>query len=319
MSVTVVRHMLPRDLPMSLVEFARRTPPYSVAIDGYVSEGPSELQPGPRQNFNHHEEVNRLATLATCQQVLLAIRMGFYKAFHNKDGPYVEVYMNDCDEDIGASLFCFEHPHLIMSPVNPLINRYVAVTGIMDATGGAYPLPPDLPYLEEHTWTVMPYLQFRFSGGLRRRNADEFLLVVDEVVARIERHVLGRGGSVSLAKEMDYEVIHRGTGWCMVKERGMRARLKMYTDGILAFVSISERDDGRLDARVGRFSPYIDFPVMRILEAYNKAEDLGPQDDRAGGSDLIGATSRNNGTGLSIPNLTAITEGTVRASSIIVP
>lgn len=304
--------MRPNEPPMNWDKFVAKTEGYSVSIDGYVNEGPNEVQmgvDGPRQNFNHHECVYRLAALATCQQVLMAIRMGFFDTFRNEHGRKLNIYANDCDEDVCASIFCFTNAHIVEGTINPAINRYMNVAGIMDATGGAYPLPPDLPYLEEHTWTVEPYLRFRATGGLERRNANDFAMVVDEVCGRILQHVMGRGKRISL--ETDYDILHRGNGWVMVKEKGTRARNRMFDDGIRAYVSVVERKDGKLTATVGRFSGYIPFNVPRILEAYNSAEGLGPTDDRAGGSDLIGGTSRKNGTTLSIPDLIRITEETV--------
>lgn len=289
---------------MTWPAFIAQKPGYSVAIDGYVNDGPTEVHrsaDGPRQNLNHHDGVYRLATLATCQQALMAIRMGFFQTFHDAEGRRLNIYANDCDEDVCAAVFCFQQSHLVEGTINPAINRYVGVTGLMDATGGAYPLPPDLPYLEEHTWTVEPYLRFRATGGLDRRNAEDFEIVVDEVNHRIMQHVLGHGKRVALST--DYEVLHRGDGWCVVKETGSRARLRMFDDGIRAYVSIATRSDGRLRATVGRFSAYVPFDVKAILAGMNEAEGLGPADDGAGGSDLIGGSSRANGTSLDVPAL----------------
>lgn len=301
--------MRPGDVPMNWSQFVAQSEGYSVSIDGYVKEGPNEVEvspEGPRQNFNHHEGVYRLSALATCQQALMAIRMGFFQMFRDRCGRRLNIYANDCDEDVCGTVFCFTQSHLVEGTINPAINRYMGVTGIMDATGGAYPLPPDLPYLEEHTWTLEPYLRFRASGGLDYRNPTDFEIVVEEVCHRILEHVMGRGKRVTL--ETDYEVLHQGKGWCMVKELGTRSRLRMFDDGIRAYVSVAERADGRLRATVGRFSGYIHYPVLAILEAYNQAEGLGPTDDRAGGSDLVGGTSRNHGTKLGIPDLIRVTE-----------
>lgn len=56
----------------------KATEPFSIALDGYVNVGPRFDHEGPRVNFNHHEEVDRLATRATCGQVLMAIRQGLF-------------------------------------------------------------------------------------------------------------------------------------------------------------------------------------------------------------------------------------------------
>lgn len=306
--------MRPSDAPLTWLQFVERSPGYSVAIDGYVAEGPNDVQfgpGGPRQNFNHHEGVNRTATLATCEQALRNIRLGFFKTFRDGGGRRVNIYANDCDEDVCATVFCLTRSHLVEGVINPAINRYISVTGLMDATGGSYPMPPDLPYLEEHTWTLEPYLRFRAKGGLKdRSDVRGFTIVIEEVCHRITEHILGRGERIPL--ETDYEILHRGSGWCLVHEIGTRARLRMFSEGIHAFVSITDDGDGRLRATVGRFSGYIPFDVPRILAAYNAAEGLGPNDSRAGGSDLIGGTSRENGTKLSIAELIRITEETVK-------
>ena len=54
-------------------KFCHETPPYSIALDGFVAEGPRFSFKGLRANFNHHEGVDRLATRATCSQILLAV------------------------------------------------------------------------------------------------------------------------------------------------------------------------------------------------------------------------------------------------------
>jgi hypothetical protein len=313
--IQVVMH--PNEIPMSFGQFIERSEGYSVAIDGYVKEGPSGAHFGPdglpRENWNHHEGCHRPATLATCQQALMAIRTDFFETFRDKNGRRVNIYANDCDEDVCATIFCLTQSHLVEGTINPAINRYIAVSGIMDVTGGAYPYPPDLPFLEEHTWTVEPYLRFRASGGLRdRRTAEDFTLVTEQVCHRILEHVMGRGKRLPL--ETDYEVVHRGSDWCMVKETGTRARLRMFDDGIRAYVSIAEGSNGNIYATVGRFSSYTRFPVQAILERYNLEEGLGPNDDRAGGSNLIGGTSRKNGTKHKIPDLIRLTEETTLAS-----
>ena len=311
--------MNPNDSPMSWQDFAQKSPGFSVAIDGYVGEGPNEVvfsPEGPRQNMNHHEGVYRPATLATCQQSLMAVRTGFFDTFRDKTGRKLNIFANDCDEDVCATVFCLRNSHLVEGTINPAVNRFIGVTGVMDVTGGSYPLPPDLPYLEEHTWIVEPYLRFRAHGGLDRfRNPDDFSLVVEEVNTRIMQHILGNGKRVTL--DTDYDVLRRGNGWALVKEIGSRARLRMFDEGIHAFVSIAERGDGKLRATVGRFSGYTKFPVQKILEAFNTAEGLGPTDDKAGGSDLIGGTSRKNGTTLTVDQLFELTEASLTTQSVL--
>ena len=81
MYMSVILHVEPKQVPMQKEEFCRTKPRNSVALDGYVYGGPWFEHNGPYCSFNHHEEVNRLATRATCGQALMAIRQGFFSTF----------------------------------------------------------------------------------------------------------------------------------------------------------------------------------------------------------------------------------------------
>jgi len=89
----------PREV-VSWIEFCSTHPRFSIALDGYVPEGPIYQPPekgGPRRNFNHHEGVDRLATRSTCAQVYVAIKMGLFECFRERGFPHASVYFNDCD------------------------------------------------------------------------------------------------------------------------------------------------------------------------------------------------------------------------------
>jgi molecular chaperone GrpE len=61
--------------PFGWEEFCAAHGPYTIGLDGYVA-AVSRFDPsGPRLNLDHHTEVDRLVTRATCAQVLLAIRL----------------------------------------------------------------------------------------------------------------------------------------------------------------------------------------------------------------------------------------------------
>ena len=92
--------MCSQQAPITWDKFLETEDTHAIALDGYVSGGPRFDPSGPRVNFNHHEEVDRLATRSTCGQVLMAIRQGLFKTFRNGFGPYATVLVNDCDEDI---------------------------------------------------------------------------------------------------------------------------------------------------------------------------------------------------------------------------
>lgn len=302
-----VLKMEPRTPPLTKDQFIATAEPFSVALDGYVIGGPFFLakapQGGPVVNFNHHEEVDRLATRATCAQVLMAIRQGFFQTFTR-----VIALVNDCDQDVCTSWVLLKHASMAETVWNPRLNRLVMMEDALDTTAGAYPYPIHLPVLRELAWVFEPYSRFRASGGLARRNADEFRGVVEDVEQRILAHILGNGSALDL--QMDYRTIGGGTGWSLVQEQGAQARTKMFADGISAFVSVKERLDGTLQVVGGRMSPYVPFPSDKIIRALNEAERCGT--DCWGGSENVWGSPRIAGTKLSLQELKAIVEEQVR-------
>ena len=138
----------PTRAPISWQKFCHETRGRSVALDGYVAAGPRVNMQGPWINMNHHEEVSRLETRATCAQVLVAIRQGLMDCLRNERGKLdFNVFVNDCDEDVSLACFLLSHPELAMSAMNPALNRLVFMEDMLDTTAGAYPFPKDLASL----------------------------------------------------------------------------------------------------------------------------------------------------------------------------
>lgn len=287
-------HMHPEIPPMSWDEFRVMAGPFSIAIDGFVKEGPQFDPALPAKCFNHHEGVARLETRATCAQVLVSIRQGFFKRFRDHDGPRANVYANDCDEDVCLSWFLLKNHALTAQTMNPMLNQLVYMVDLLDTTAGAYPFPEDLSSLHRIAWVMEPYRRFRFSGGLAIRDRDAFRSIVTDVEHRISSFISGQGREIAI--NTDYEVLHDEGSWKLVREIGTQARIGMFSDGIRAFVSSSVRPDGNWMHIVGRMSDYIDFPVVPILNAMNKYEGLTEVADRWGGGDTIGGSPRIAGS-----------------------
>ena len=104
--------MRPEVAPLGWEEFCATHGPYTIGLDGYVAAGSRFDAAGPRLNLDHHDEVDRLATRATCAQALLAIRQGLFECFRDGDDPRAEVCVNDCDEDVCTSWFLLRHADL---------------------------------------------------------------------------------------------------------------------------------------------------------------------------------------------------------------
>lgn len=302
--------MRPQEPPRTWEAFRAEAPARSIALDGYVAAGPRFDPAGPWLNLNHHEEVDRLATRATCAQVLMAIRQGLFTAFRKDESPDATVWVNDCDEDVCLSWFLLEHGDLARQASNPSLNRLVAMEDSLDATAGAYPYPIDLPVLRELAWVFEPCRRLRTSGEIDRKDAVTYRRVVAEVEVRILAHVTGEGAGIPL--DTRYERLGGGTGWALIREVGAQARTGAFGDGIRAYVSARPRPDGRWTYTVGRMSPFIPFDVPAILAALEAAEPGGrAPGDTWGGGNTVGGSPRVAGSRLGPADVVRIVEETV--------
>ena len=296
--------MNPSYPPVSRFEFCRDTAPYSIAIDGFVRGEPWFDPRGPHANFNHHEDVDRLATRATCAQVHLAIRQGLFSRFRDGGEPTAQVYANDSDQDVCLSWYLLKNHFRAAPTMNAALNRLVGLEDMLDATAGAYPYPVDLPLLGEVAWVFEPYTRARAGGSLDGRDPAVFAGIVEDVYGRIDRHLLGTGGRMKLETSYERAPYDCGPGIVMVREGGAHARTAMFSDGIRAFVSVRDRKEGGHVYVLGRMSQYVSFNLPKTYTALNVAEGNGlllttNGGDRWGGSDTIGGSPRVAGSKLS--------------------
>ncbi len=304
----IVMHVNPQTIAMSWDQFCLNTPPYSIALDGFVDDVSLFDEAAPRANFDHHslnkndatkrdspgKRIDRLITRATCGQLLIAIRTGLFQCFRTEEGIQAEVHVLDGDQDVCLSWHLIKHALEIENTYNPRLNNLVSLEDTLDCCGGAYPFPLDMPDLKELAWVFEPYTKFRLSGGVDRKNGEEFAPMIQEVEQRICLYLKYEGHSIPL--QTKYDVIASGIGWSMVVEEGAQARTAMVADGIRAFVSVRERGNGFYSYTIGRTAPFIRFSVPAILDALNAAE--GCTGDRWGGSDTIGGSPRILGSRL---------------------
>jgi hypothetical protein len=301
-------YMQPQTPPMTWGKFCNTIKPFAVAIDGFVSEGPAFEASGPWANFNHHEGVSRLETRATCAQVLLAVRQGFFKSFRKDGGPYIRVYANDCDEDVCLSWMILNNSHVTSQIINPLLNRLVYMEDMLDTTAGAYPFPTEMPSFRELNWIFEPYRRVRLGGLLDQRDASCFTGVVYDVENRINAYLAGKGRELPF--DTRYEVIDGGRTWKLVHEIGFNARLGLFADSIDAFVAVRERPNNCYSYTLGRRSQFVPFPIPEIVERCNRIENC--TDDRWGGGITTAGSPRIAGSKITPKELTAIVEEETR-------
>lgn len=295
-------NVAPNTDSMSWEEFKTGYGRTAVALDGFVNEGPQWDPALPCANFNHHEGVDRLMTRATCAQVLIALRQGFLDYFKQDDGHSLQIWVNDCDEDVCTSVFALRYHWMVTNTINPAFNKLVAMEDHMDTTAGAYPYPADLPALQELNWVFNPYRIFRLNGGLESRSKSSFTSIILDVNHRILQYICGHGEKVSL--DLRYNIIQKYSKWSMVEEKGLNAKTGMFSDGIRAYVSTRSGPYGnRYAYTIGRMSKFVDFDVQKIITRINLYDDA-----LWGGGDTIGGSNRAAGSKLTPKEIAEIVE-----------
>lgn len=95
-------------------------------------------------NFNHHQDVDRLATRSTSGQVLVAIKQGLIDVMRQDGTPRFNVYVNDPDQDSSLAVWLLaNHERISGLKSEPLINKLILAEDLIDTTAGAYPLNPN--------------------------------------------------------------------------------------------------------------------------------------------------------------------------------
>lgn len=297
----IVLHVEPR-VVQTWDEFRESKPSHSIALDGFVDSAPRYCSIGPFANFDHHRDVNRLATRSTTGQILVAISLGLFETFHRNGKPFANVFINDCDQDVCLSYWLLKNAHLVKGlSLDMDIARLIIGEDLLDASAGAYPIDPNRPLARKMAWVYELYDKARASGRLHLMTSEEIHNLIEETCDRLSLLSNGKGGECDL--QGDYDILGGGRGWKLIREQGTHARTRLFADGIRAFVAVRERRDSTFDYSVGRMSPFIRFPLDKIFRGLNEIENHSGSLDCWGGSDTIGGSPRACGSRLSPPEI----------------
>lgn len=293
----IVLHVCPRK-EISWEDFQKLAPPNSIALDGIVRGKPQFDFERVLANFNHHQDVDRLATRSTSGQVLVALKQGLMDAFRVNGVPQLNIFINDPDPDSSLAVWLLvNHERFTGTKGEPLINRLTWAEDLIDTAAGAYPFDPKGTLMRELAWIFEPYEQARMSGRVREMDGSEMANVIESVGARVNRYSMGQGDQRQL--DTNFERIGGGEGWQMVREIGYYARTGLFHSEAKAFVSFLGEKNGRYHYSVGKMSPYIPFPILELYKALNFAESL---DMNSGicwnGGDTVGGSPRGAGSSL---------------------
>lgn len=300
-------HILPRKT-MSWEEFVTTTPRNSVALDGVVSGGPRFDELTMHANFDHHDGVNRDATMSTCMQAYMAIKGGLMESFRENGMPCLHVFINDTDQDTAMAVWLLNNYKLFEGTQSiPHINRLLDLNNKWDITGGAYPVNLDEQIVRQFCWIFEPYADLRISGKLS--HADEYMLRdnIEAVMKRFDMLLMGQVGEKVL--DTRHEILYDSPIFKVVNEiGGNEARYHLYGKGMNAFISVvAQRTDARYVYTIGRRSQYIPFPIQALYDDFNLAEGL-TRANGWNGSTIIGGSPRELGSGLHWQRLVEIVQ-----------
>ncbi len=294
----MIRFYLEPKVVLSWEDFVDSKPNFSIALDGYVKGPPKFLIQGPYANFNHHEGVARIATRSTCAQVYFYICLGLLDTFQKRGEPHAHIFINDVDQDVCLSCWLLKNSNkLIKLRVDTVLFQLIMFEDILDASAGAYPINPQRPLLRMQAWIYEPYTKARADGSIYHMSKNEMEKILWSVCGRIDSAIGGQSLEVDL--DTSFEMIGGGDGWQFIIEQGPYARTKLFSEGVKAYVSLVESRRDSYTYTIGKMSPFVKFPIDRIFEALNKAENLSPPENCWGGSPIIGGSPRKTGSRLS--------------------
>lgn len=289
-------------------KFQASKPPFSMALDGYVSGQTIYTSCGPYASFNHHEAVDRMATRSTCMQIFFSLKLGLFDTFQQHGKPYAHVFVNDADQDVCLSYWLLKHSETALNTswLDPLA-RFLVYEDFIDASAGAYPFndggEPDSLFRQQ-AWVFEPYTKARSEQKLHAMTGTELVALIEEICDRISLFTQSKSGALDV--DTTPEIIGGGRGWKLMVDTSIYARTTIYASGSHAFVGVRKRNDGNYTYVIGKMSPFITFPLLKILEELNTIENIQTAEDGWGGSDIIGGSPRKTGSTLPPEKIEAI-------------
>ncbi len=234
----------------------------TVYLDGVV-RGPVIKNENRSYSFDHHAECVRAFTLATCQQVALALKLGW-------DSRGLEVVCNDLDADTVVSVWLLLHPE--RAQVEQVRNLVEAV-GFVDSHG------PAIPGHEVHP------LHFALSPRRGVPQTDEML---DGFLALLDKWF--ETGEVTTTREDRPAPAFGLTPDGELKDLGQVADFRdVYGAGCPVGMVCVPGPEGTTAFTIGKTSDFVSYDIPAFLARCNAIEPGW------GGGSTIGGAPRKEG------------------------
>ncbi len=223
------------------------------------------------------------------------------KSFRKNGRIVINVYANDCDEDVCLAYWLLQnHKRIDGTKSDHRIEHLVHLVDALDATGGTYPIDPKSLIRKRLNWIFEPYSIARKAGKISKMTGKEMVALIKEVGKRISRYVAGR--SDKIPSDTRYTTLHVGKGWAMIREIGREGRLIACEKYGGACVTVKQDSENKkiFHYIFLRMSPFVRFSNPDIYREFNKRESkkLGRKTPgkHCGGSNTIGGSSRRKGS-----------------------
>lgn len=290
---TFTIHYHPREV-VTWLQF--REHDHAIALDGYVAGGPEWDPQRKLANFDHHDGCVRDATMSSAKQVYFAIKSGFCQWM----GPTCDVYVNDIDQDTAMAIWLLRNHHLFEGSGSvPTVSRILELNDRLDITGGAFPMSLSDSIYGTHCWVFEPYTLARKKGLVAKATIKDMAQILELICGRLTQLMMGTAGST--IPETEVKILHTGPITVLDEtEGGIESRHLAFAESLIPGVYLSivaVREDGRRVYTLGKKSRYVDFDLRGAFHKLNQLEGFNyPRG--WGGSDLIGGSDREQGSGL---------------------
>ncbi|MBD3311008.1 MAG: hypothetical protein GF349_00745 [Candidatus Magasanikbacteria bacterium] len=250
------------------VEGEQNMQPNTIYIDGSF-RGPAIRNDIRTYSFDHHAGCSRFATLATCEQVLLAMDLGL-------DVSGMTVVMNDLDADGSLSLWLLRNPKKSQTPE---IRAIVKEIGFVDAHGPvrtpaklhkSLSRNPRVPQTIDMLWDDQGKIDAWYERG------DEALSEPFSFPPAPAFGLTQEGELVELESAADFA--------------------EVYAAGCVAAVMVPEGPEGTKGYTIGKRSDFVSYDVQAFLASMNELEK-----GWGGGSTIGGAPRLDGGKRSSLP------------------
>lgn len=301
--------MQARKPAIAFEELEHRYGPYAIGLDGSVF-GSSRIKKAERRtiaNFDHHKNVDRLRTPATCGQIWEYVTSGAFETDFPR-GENVNIFLNDCDPDVIWSTFLLQYAPFVKNASQELreqLGAFVTISNVIDISGGVSRFDPQLEIVKRLRWINDPYAQLRTSGRITTADSEKFREVIETGHHRIIKTLCGKGELQAL--DTTYEGIIYD-GWAFVTKEGYDARGQMLQDGIPFILSRLSKPyaNGNWGYSLNVLDPESSLNLHPLCNRLNQAErEVGGAMDW-GGSNRHGGSPRGLGTKLTQEQLVSI-------------